>query len=68
VLKTDTQGTEILDKAISLDQEGASTQAQMADSGSSLYPEAVVPALHLGFAKVKGSQSFLIGKKAWGMG
>jgi hypothetical protein len=28
VLKTDTQETESLDKAISLDQEGTSTQAQ----------------------------------------
>jgi hypothetical protein len=44
--KANTQETENLDKAISLDEEGASMcslplsnmQAQMADSGSSLYP------------------------------
>jgi hypothetical protein len=42
--KTDTEETENLDKAISLDQEGVLTPAKqirkdrMADSGSSLHP------------------------------
>jgi hypothetical protein len=31
-------------------------------------PDAVVPAPHLGLVQINGSQSFLIGSQAWGMG
>jgi hypothetical protein len=70
VLKTDTQETENLDKAISLDQEGASmcilllskhTSTNWLTVASPYIPDAVVPAPHLGFVQAKGSQSPLIG-------
>jgi hypothetical protein len=71
VLKTDTRETENLDKAISLDQEGASmcslqlsrqTHSTKWPAVASPYmPDAAVPAPHLGFVQVKGSHSFLIG-------
>jgi hypothetical protein len=70
VLKTGTQGTETLDKAISLDQEGTSMCSLLLSKHASTkwltvappcIPDAVVPAPHLGFVQVKGSQSFLIG-------
>jgi hypothetical protein len=40
----------------------------MVKSGLPYIPDTVVPASHLGFVQVKGSQSFSIGKKACGMG
>jgi hypothetical protein len=70
VLKTDTQETENPDKAVSLDQERASMcPFQLSKHASTKWltvappyiPDAVVPAPHLGFVQVKGSQSFLLG-------
>jgi hypothetical protein len=70
VPKTDTQETENLDKAISLDQEGANMGSlRLSRYASTKFltvappyiPDAVVPVPHLGFVQVKGSQSFLIG-------
>jgi hypothetical protein len=70
VLKTDTQETENLDKAIYFDQKSASMYSlQLSRFMSTKWPtvappyipDAVVAALHLGFVQVKGSQSFLIG-------
>jgi hypothetical protein len=70
VPKTDTKETENLDKAISLDQEGASictlqlskhTSTKWLTVAPPYIPDAVVPAPHLGFVQVKGSQSPLIG-------
>jgi hypothetical protein len=70
VPKTDTQEIENLDKAISLDQEGSSMcSLQLSKHASTKWltvappyiPDAVVPAPHLGFVQVKGSQSFPIG-------
>jgi hypothetical protein len=70
VTKTDTQKTENLDKAISLDQEGASMcSLQLSKHASTQWltvappyiPDAVVPAPHWGFVQVKGSQSPSIG-------
>jgi hypothetical protein len=67
VLKTDTQEPENLDKAIFswsrvckrvLTPAKQTCKHKMTDSGSSL---AIVPAPHLGFVQVKGSQSFPIG-------
>jgi hypothetical protein len=69
VPKTDTRETENLDKAISLDQEGASMWSLPLSKHASTkwltgappyIPDAVVPAPHLGFVQVKGSQSFPI--------
>jgi hypothetical protein len=65
VPKTDTQETENLDKAISLDQGGASMFSHPLSKHASTkwptvapayIPDAVVPAPHLGFVQVKGSQ------------
>jgi hypothetical protein len=59
-----------LDRAISLDQEGASMcSLQLSKHTSTKWlavappyiPAAVVPAPHLGFVQIKGSQSPLIG-------
>jgi hypothetical protein len=70
VLKTDTQVTENLDKAISLDQEGTSMYSLLLSKHTGTkwltiappyIPDTVVPVPHLGFVQVKGSQSFLIG-------
>jgi hypothetical protein len=70
VLKADTQDTENLDKAISLDQEGASmcslqlskhTGTQWLTVAPPYIPDAVIPAPHLGFVQVKASQSFPTG-------
>jgi hypothetical protein len=70
VPKTDTQETENLDKAISLDREGASmcslqlskhTSTKWLTVAPPYIPDAIVPAPHLGFVQVKGSQSFRIG-------
>jgi hypothetical protein len=70
VPKTDTQETENIDKAISLDHKGASTcSLQLSKHASTKWltmappyiPDAVVPAPHLGFVQVKGSQSFPMG-------
>jgi hypothetical protein len=70
VPKRDTQETENLDKAISLDQEGASTCSLLLTKHAGTKwltvappysPDAVIPAPHLGFVQVKGSQSFPIG-------
>jgi hypothetical protein len=69
VPKTDTQEIENLDKVISLDQEGARMCSLLLSKHASTkwltvapyIPDAVVPAPHLGFVQVKGSQSFLIG-------
>jgi hypothetical protein len=56
--KTDTQETENLDQAISLDQEGASMHSLLLSKHASTrwltvappyIPDAVVPAPHLGF-------------------
>jgi hypothetical protein len=67
VPKTDTQETGNLDKAISLDQEGASLCSLLLSKhastkwltvGPPYFPDAVVPAPHLGFVQVRGSQSF----------
>jgi hypothetical protein len=69
VPKTDTRVTENLDKAISFDQKGASMcLLQMSRHVSIKWltvappyiPDAVVPAPHLGFVQVNGSQSFSI--------
>jgi hypothetical protein len=69
VPKTDTQETENLDKAISLDQEGASmcllqlskhTSTKWLTGALAYIPDAVIPASHLVFVLVKGSQSPLI--------
>jgi hypothetical protein len=65
-----TRDRENLDKSISLDQEGASMcslQLRKHEStkwltvGPPYICDAVVPAPHLGFVQVKGSQSFPIG-------
>jgi hypothetical protein len=70
VPKTDTQEIENLHKAMSLDQEGASicllllskhTSSEWLTLAPPYIPDAVVPAPHLGFVQVKGSQSFMIG-------
>jgi hypothetical protein len=70
VLKTDTQETENLDKALSLDQEGASMCSLLLSKHTSTkwltvappyIPDRVAPAPYLGFVQVKGSQSFPIG-------
>jgi hypothetical protein len=70
VPKTDTQKIETFDKAISFDQKGASMYSLQLSRhmstkwltvASPYIPETVVPAPHLGFIQVKGSQSFLIG-------
>jgi hypothetical protein len=62
--------TENIDKAISFDQKGASMYSlQLSGHVSTKWPtvappyipDAIVPASHLGFVQVKGSQSFLIG-------
>jgi hypothetical protein len=62
VLKTDTQETENLDKAISFDQKGASMCSLQLSANTSTkwltvappyIPDAVVPALNLGFVQVK---------------
>jgi hypothetical protein len=61
---------ENLDKAISFDQKGASVfslqlsrrvSTKWSTVASPYIPDAAVPAPHLGFVQVKGSQSFLIG-------
>jgi hypothetical protein len=61
---------ENLDKAISFDQKGASMYSLQLSRylstkrltvASPYIPDAVVPASHLGFVQVKGSQSFPIG-------
>jgi hypothetical protein len=61
---------ENLDKAISFDQKGASTYSLQLSGHVSTkrltvappyIPDAVVPAPHLGFVQVKGSQSPSIG-------
>jgi hypothetical protein len=61
---------ENLDKAISFDQRGASMYSLQLNRhmstkwltvASPYIPDAVIPAPHLGFVQVKGSQSFLIG-------
>jgi hypothetical protein len=69
--KIDTQETENLNKAISLDQEGASMcTLQLSKRTSTKWPtvpflphtpDAVVPAPYPGFVQVKGSQSHWIG-------
>jgi hypothetical protein len=71
VPKTGTQETrENLDRAISLDQEGASmcslqlskhTGTKWLTVAPPYIPDAVAPPPNAGFVKVKGSQSFLIG-------
>jgi hypothetical protein len=70
VLNKDTQETENLDKAISLDQEGASTCSLLLTKHAGTkwltvappyIPDAVIPAPHLGFVQVKCTQSFPIG-------
>jgi hypothetical protein len=70
VPKTDTQETENLDKAISLNQEGTSmcsiqlskhTSTKWLTVAPPYIPDAVMPAPHLGFVLVQGSQSSLIG-------
>jgi hypothetical protein len=64
VTKTDTQETENLDKAISLDQEGASMCSLLLSKHAGTkwlavappyIPDAVVPAPRLAFVQVKGS-------------
>jgi hypothetical protein len=62
VVKTDTQEIENFDKAISLDQEGASMCSLLLSTkwltvSPPYFPDAVIPAPHLGFVQVKGSQS-----------
>jgi hypothetical protein len=58
------------DQVISFDQKSASTYSlQLSRLASTKWltvappyvPDAVVPAPHLGFVQVKGSQSFLVG-------
>jgi hypothetical protein len=75
VLKTDTPETENPDKAISFDQKGESMYSlQLSGHMSTKWltvappyiPDAVVPAPHLAFVQVKGSQSPSVGYKAWG--
>jgi hypothetical protein len=70
VPKTDTQETENFDKAISLDQEGTSMCSLLLNKYESrkwltvappYIPNTIVPAPHLGFVQVKGSQSPSIG-------
>jgi hypothetical protein len=70
VPKTDKKETENLDKAISFDQKRATMYSLQLSSHMSTkwqtvpppyIPDAVVPAPHLGFGQVKGSQSFSIG-------
>jgi hypothetical protein len=70
VLKTDTQETENLDKAISFDQKGASTCSLLLSKHAGTkwltvappyISDTVVPAPHLGFVQVRDSQSFPIG-------
>jgi hypothetical protein len=77
VPKTDTQETENLDNAISLDQDGASMCSfPLSKYGSTKWltvalphiPDAVVSAPHLGFVHIKGSQSPSNRYKAWEMG
>jgi hypothetical protein len=68
--KTDTQEKENLDKAISLDQEGASMCSLLISKHASTkwltvappyIADTVVPAPHLGCVQFKGSQSLPIG-------
>jgi hypothetical protein len=75
VPKTDTQDTDNLDKAISLDQEGASTYSLQLSKHASTkcltvappyMPNTIVPAPHLGFVQVEGSQSPLISQRLRG--
>jgi hypothetical protein len=75
VLKTDTQETENLDKAISLDKEGASMCSLPLSKHASTkwltvapprVPDPVVPAPHLGFVQVRGSQAFRLAKRLGG--
>jgi hypothetical protein len=70
VPKTDTQEKEILTRQFSLDQEGASMYSLQLNKHARTkwltvappyIPDTVVPAPHLGFVLVKGSQSFPIG-------
>jgi hypothetical protein len=65
VPKTDTQETENLDQAISLDQEGASVCSLLLSKWVTVappyIPDSVVPAPHLGFVWVRGSQSPSLG-------
>jgi hypothetical protein len=70
VPKTDTQETENLDKAISLDQVDSSTcSLQLSKHASTKWltgappyiPEEVVPASHLRFVQIKVSQCLPIG-------
>jgi hypothetical protein len=70
VLKTETQETENLDKAISFDQNWASIYSLQLSRhlstkwltvASPCVPDTVLLAPYLGFVQVKGSQSFLIG-------
>jgi hypothetical protein len=60
--KIDTKETENLDKAISLDQEGASmcsfllskhTSTKWLTVAPSYFPDAIIPVSHLGFVQVK---------------
>jgi hypothetical protein len=68
--KKDTRDRENFDKAISFDQKGESTYSLQLSRhmstkwwtvASPYIPDAVIPAPHLGFVQVKGSQSFLTG-------
>jgi hypothetical protein len=76
VPKTDTQETENLHKAIFLIKRCKHVLIPVTQHASTKWltvappyiSDAVVPAPHLGFVQVKGSQSFLIGQKAWGIG
>jgi hypothetical protein len=69
VPKTDTGETENLDKEISFDQKCANMYSLQLSryvstkwlTVASYIRDAVVPAPHLGFVQVRGSQSFLIG-------
>jgi hypothetical protein len=70
VLKTDTRETENLEKAISVGQEGTNMcslplskhiSTKWLTVAPPYIPDAIVPAPHLGFVRVKGSQSFPTG-------
>jgi hypothetical protein len=75
VQKTDTQGTENLDKAISLDQEGASmcslplckhASTKWLTVAAPYIPDTIVPAPHLGFVQVKVHKLSRLAKRLGG--
>jgi hypothetical protein len=75
VPKTDRQETENIDKATSLDQEGASmcslqlskhTSTKWLTVAPPYIPDTVIPAPHLGFVQVKGYNLSRLAKRLGG--